>query len=144
MTFTDKTYKDTSEGPQTLFKIYSIITHLDTIFQTLHLPQLDISTDESLSCGKAACPSNCSFHWNLTILNRDIWTTSSKFWLPVVLHNKYPEGVCFGISPHSERETQNSNNISETLWTPNPQRLDNYYTSPGLLKFLKSPNVLIP
>jgi hypothetical protein len=49
---TDNTSKDTYEGPQKLFKIYPIIRHLNSKFQSLYLPQKDISVDESLTLCK--------------------------------------------------------------------------------------------
>jgi hypothetical protein len=60
--FIDNISKDPYEGPQKLFKIYATIRHLNSQFQTLYLPQQDISVDDSLTLWKGHLSFKQSSH----------------------------------------------------------------------------------
>jgi hypothetical protein len=65
--FIDSSCKDTFERSQKLFKISSVVTHIDSKFQTLCLPQQYISSDESYALLKVRlsfkqyCPLKSQF-----------------------------------------------------------------------------------
>jgi hypothetical protein len=50
--FADNETISTFEGPQKLFKIFPVISHLNKKFQELYLPNRDISIDETLTLWK--------------------------------------------------------------------------------------------
>jgi hypothetical protein len=50
--FTDHESISNFEGPEKLFKIFPVISHLNNKFQELYLPNQDISIDESLTLWK--------------------------------------------------------------------------------------------
>jgi hypothetical protein len=50
--FTDNETDSNFEGPEKLFKIFSVILHLNNKFQELYLPNKDISIDESQTLWK--------------------------------------------------------------------------------------------
>jgi hypothetical protein len=54
--FSDNESQNTYQGPPKLFKIFSIISHLNNKFQTLYLPYQNISVDESLTLWKGRLP----------------------------------------------------------------------------------------
>jgi hypothetical protein len=62
--FIDNTSKDTFKGPNKLFKLCPISTHLNSKFQTLYLPKQDISIDESLSLWKGCLSFNSTSYLN--------------------------------------------------------------------------------
>jgi hypothetical protein len=47
--FTDNESNSNFEGPEKLFKIFPVISHLNNKFQELYLPNEDISIEESLT-----------------------------------------------------------------------------------------------
>jgi hypothetical protein len=50
--FSEKESQNTYQGPPKLFRIFPVISHLNSKFQTLYLPYQNISTDESLTVWK--------------------------------------------------------------------------------------------
>jgi len=143
--FTDNTTKDTYEGQQKLFKIYPLIRHLNSKFQTLYLPQQNISVDESLTLWKGRlsfkqyipmkssqfgiktfelCESHSGYLWSFIV-----YTGKDTILESPLISRDTPKGTAIVL-----KLTEPLLHKGYTLW------MDNYYNSPPLAKFLKSCN----
>ena len=143
--FIDGTSKNMYEGPQKLFKICLIIRHLNSKFQTLYLPQQDISVDELLTFWSGSLCLNTVPSIEIVIFhNEDIKSCKSHsgyLWSFIVYTGKETILDSPLISKNMPKATaivlQPSEHLLHkgcTLW------MDNYYNSPALAMFLKSCN----
>jgi hypothetical protein len=140
--FSDNTNKGNYEGPAKLYKIYSVLSHLNNKFQNLYLPGQNISVDESLTLWKGRlsfkqyiplkaakfgiktyelCEANSGYLWSLVVYTgRDTHFQSS---LVTQEMNKTTAIVLHLVEPLLGK--------GHTVW------LDNFYNSPALARLLK-------
>jgi hypothetical protein len=143
MHFADNTKQNEYQGPPKLFKIYPIIEHLNSKFQSLYLPNQNITIDESLTLWKGRlsfrqyiplkaakfgiktyelCESSSGYVWSFLVytgkdmdLTTKVVTTAASKTAAIVV--KLVEDLL---------------GRGHTVW------MDNFYNSPDLARFLKS------
>ena len=143
MHFNNNDNTRTYQGPSKLFKIYPVLSHLNTKFQSLYLPGQNIAIDESLTLWtgrlsfkqyiplKASkfgiksyelCESSSGYLWSFII-----YTGKDTVFQTALLSddtNKTTAIVLSLVEPLLEK--------GRTLW------MDNFYNSPALAQRLKS------
>jgi hypothetical protein len=140
--FADSTNKANYEGPEKLYKIFSVLSHLNYKFQNLFLPGQNISVDESLTLWKGhlsfkqylplkaakfgiktyeLCESSSGYLWSFVVYTfKDTCFQSSLLTQEM---NKTTAIVLHVMEPLLEK--------GHTVW------LDNFYNSPALARLLK-------
>jgi hypothetical protein len=140
--FIDNDSLQTYEGPPKLFKIYPILCHLNSKFQSLYLPKQNISIDESLTLWKGRlsflqylplkaskfgiktfelCESSTGYLWSFLVYTGKDTTLESQLISPQTL--KTSAIVLKLLEPLVGK--------GFTLW------MDNFYNSPDLALELK-------
>jgi hypothetical protein len=140
--FVDETMS-TFQGPQKLFKVFPIISHLNKKFQELYLPRQNISVDESLTLWKG----RLSFKQYLPL-------KASKFGIKIYELCDSTTGYLWSFLVYTGKDTE----LDSTLLTPDMNKptsvvlqlvepllkqgrtvwMDNYYNSPFLARTLKN------
>jgi hypothetical protein len=140
--FIDSETISTFEGPQKLFKIFPVISHLNKKFQELYLPNRDISIDEALTLWKGRLsfkqylPLKASKFGIKTYELCD--STTGYLWSFLVYTGKDTEVDSLLITPDTNKTSAIVLKLVEPLlkqgWTV---WIDNFYNSPSLARLLK-------
>ncbi|PNF18924.1 hypothetical protein B7P43_G18030, partial [Cryptotermes secundus] len=140
--FVDNETMSTYQGPQKLFKIFPLISHLNKKFQEIYLPSQNISVDESLTLWKGRlsfkqylplkaskfgiktyelCDSATGYLWSFLVYTGKDTKLDSPLLTPEM--NKPTSIVLQLVEPLLKQ--------GRTVW------MDNYYNSPFLARTLK-------
>ena len=142
MHFSNNDHVGTYHGPSKLFKIYPVLSHLKTKFQSLYLPGQNIATDESLTLWRGRlsfrqyiplksskfgiksyelCESSSGYLWSFIIYTGKDTVFQTAFISGDT--NKTAAIVLSLVEPLLEK--------GRMLW------MDNFYNSPALAQRLK-------